>query len=98
IDAHSKETVEYYATVIFVNASEFYSNMILLNSKSTRFANGLGSDNGLLGIYVAFHNYRVGNNAEYEGNVGATTIQRRQTDAYIPRFRKLYKQETDFLR
>ncbi|HLV62191.1 GMC family oxidoreductase [Galbibacter sp.] len=98
IDAHSKETVEYYAPVIFVNASAFNSNMILLNSKSNRFPNGLGNDNGLLGKYVAFHNYRVSINAEYEGNLGETTIGRRPTSAYIPRFRNLYKQETDFLR
>src|SRR5690554_1089774 len=98
IDAHSKETVEYYAPVIFVNASAFNSNMILLNSKSNRFPNGLGNDNGLLGKYVAFHNYRVSVNAQYEGNLEETTVGRRPTSGYIPRFRNVYKQETDFLR
>ena len=26
---------------------------------SSRFPNGLGNDNGLLGKYIAFHNYRA---------------------------------------
>ena len=34
------------------------SNLILLNSTSNRFPNGLGNDNGLLGKYAAFQNYR----------------------------------------
>ena len=72
--------------------------MILLNSKSKRFPNGLGNDNGLLGKYIAFHNYNASINAEYEGNLDKTTEGRRPTSAYLPRFRNVYKQETDFLR
>lgn len=98
IDAHTKETVEYFAPVIFVNASAFNSNMILLNSKSNRFPDGLGNDNGLLGKYIAFHNYRVSINAEYDGNLDKTTVGRRPTSGYIPRFRNVHKQETNFLR
>jgi len=98
IDANTKETTEYYAPIIFVNASAFNTNMILLNSKSNRFPNGLGNDNGLLGKYIAFHNYRVKISAEYEGLLDKTTTGRRPTGAYIPRFRNVYKQETDFLR
>lgn len=98
IDAHTKETVEYFAPVIFVNASAFNSNMILLNSKSNRFPNGLGNDNGLLGKYIAFHNYRVSINAEYDGNLDKATVGRRPTSGYIPRFRNVHKQETNFLR
>ena len=98
IDAISKETTEYYAPIIFVNASAFNSNMILLNSKSKRFPNGLGNDNGLLGKYIAFHNYKVSISAEYDGNLDKTTEGRRPTSAYVPRFRNVHKQETDFLR
>ena len=43
------------------------SNAILLNSTSGRFPNGLGNDNGLLGKFVAWHNYRGKGNAQYEG-------------------------------
>ncbi|HYG20201.1 MAG TPA: GMC family oxidoreductase, partial [Ohtaekwangia sp.] len=70
----------------------------LLNSKSSRFPNGLGNDNGLLGKYVAFHNYRARISAEYEGFPDSKTEGRRPTSGYIPRFRNVYKQETDFLR
>jgi len=98
IDALTKETTAYYAKVIFVNASAFNTNMILMNSKSKRFPNGLGNDNGLLGKYIAFHNYNVTISAEYEGHLDKTTEGRRPTSAYVPRFRNVYKQETDFLR
>lgn len=98
IDALTKETVEYYAAVIFVNAAALNTNLILLNSKSNRFPNGLGNDNGLLGKYVAFHNYRARIAASYDGFADTTTQGRRPTSGYIPRFRNVYKQETDFLR
>lgn len=98
IDANTKESVEYYAPLIFVNAAALNTNLILLNSRSNRFPNGLGNDNGLLGKYVAFHNYRARISAEYEGFTDVTTKGKRPTSGYIPRFRNVYKQETDFLR
>lgn len=98
IDAITKESVEYFAPLIFVNASALNTNLILLNSKSSRFPNGLGNDNGLLGKFVAFHNYRARVSGEYDGFPGSTTTGRRPTSAYIPRFRNLHRQETDFLR
>ena len=98
INGKTKETTEYYAPIIFVNASAFNTNLILLNSKSNRFPNGLGNDNGLLGKYVAFHNYRAKINADFEGFMDKHTTGRRPTSAYIPRFRNVRKQETDFLR
>ena len=60
IDAHTKESREYSAKIIFVNASALNSNLILLNSVSKRFPNGLGNDTGLLGKYICLHNYRAG--------------------------------------
>lgn len=98
IDSVTKESIEYYAPIIFVNASALNTNLILLNSKSRRFPNGLGNDNGLLGKFVAFHNYRARVSAEHEGHLEFTTQGRRPTSGYIPRFRNLYQQETDFLR
>jgi choline dehydrogenase-like flavoprotein len=98
INSETKETTEYFAKIIFVNAGTFNTNMVLLNSKSERFPNGLGNDNGLLGKYVAFHNYRATITAEHTGHQGFRTVGGRPTSAYIPRFRNVYKQETDFLR
>ena len=40
IDANTKEAVEYYADLIFLNAAALNSNLILLNSTSSRFPNG----------------------------------------------------------
>ncbi len=98
IDAQSKEMIEFYAKVIFVNASTFNSNAILLNSKSNRFPNGLGNDNGLLGKYISWHNYRGKANAKFEGYLDKTTDGKNPSNAYIPRFRNVKTQETDFLR
>lgn len=98
IDAQTGEATEYLAKIIFVNAGSFNTNLVLLNSTSNRFPNGLGNDNGLLGKYVAFHNYRAGISAEYEGLLEYRTKGRRPTSGYIPRFRNVTKQETGFLR
>ncbi len=98
IDANTKEVVEFFAEVIFVNAGALNTNLILLNSTSKRFPNGIGNDNGLLGKYVAFHNYRARITAKYDGLLELKTENGRASGAYIPRFRNLRKQETDFLR
>jgi len=98
IDAHTKEQIDYYARIIFVNAAATNTNLILLNSKSGRFPNGLGNDSGVLGKYFAFHNYRGHISAEYNGFPDSTTTGGRPTSAYIPRFRNVRKQDTDFLR
>jgi choline dehydrogenase-like flavoprotein len=90
--------VEYYAKVIFVNAGAINTNLILLNSISSRFPKGLGNDNDLLGKYVAFHNYRARINGVHEAHLESTTDGKSPTSAYLPRFRNVEKQETNFLR
>lgn len=98
IDAATKQATEYFAKVIFVNAAALNTNLILLNSTSSRFPNGLGNDSGVLGKYVAFHNYRARISAVHEGHKEFKTEGGRPTSAYLPRFRNVKKQETDFLR
>ncbi len=98
VDSKTKELIEFYAKIIFVNASTFNSNAILLNSKSKRFPNGLGNDNGLLGKFISWHNYRGKAYARYKGLKDKKTAGKTPSNAYIPRFRNVYKQETDFLR
>lgn len=98
VDRHSKEMMEFYARIVFVNASALGSNAILLNSVSNRFPEGLGNDHGLLGRYVSWHNYRGLANASVEQFPDKKTAGRRPSYAYIPRFRNVYEQETDFLR
>lgn len=98
IDANTKEALEFYARIIFVNAACLNTNLILLNSTSSRFPNGFGNDSGVLGQYVAFHNYRGSIAASLEGFEDKYYSGRRPTSIFIPSFRNVFKQETDFLR
>ncbi|MDZ4708530.1 MAG: GMC family oxidoreductase [Saprospiraceae bacterium] len=98
VDANTKEVMEFFAKIIFVNAAALNTNLILLNSTSNRFPTGLGNDSGVLGKYVAFHNYRARINAEYDGHLETTTEGRKPSSGYIPRFRNVHRQETEFLR
>jgi choline dehydrogenase-like flavoprotein len=98
LDTANGNEYDYFAKIIFVNAAALNTNMILLNSTSSRFQSGLGNDSGVLGKYVAFHNYRARVSGEYEGFLDRTTDGRSPTSAYLPRFRNVMKQETDFLR
>jgi len=98
IDAHTLKATEYYARVIFVNASTMNTNLILLNSVSKRFPNGLGNDNSLLGKFVAFHNYRGSAGGSFDGYEDSYYYGRRPTGLLMPNFRNVHKQEMDFLR
>ena len=98
IDAHTKKSTEYFAKIIFVNAACLNSNLILLNSTSSRFPDGFGNDNGLLGKYLAFHNYRGTLSSTYDGPQDFYYYGRRPTQPMMPNYRNVHKQETDFLR
>ena len=98
VDTNTKEMIEYYAKIIFVNGSAINSNQVLLNSTSHRFPTGLGNDSGMLGKFIAWHNYRGKVSAEFDGFLDKTTDGKNPSNGYIPRFRNLHKQETDFLR
>ncbi|MDR6196680.1 GMC family oxidoreductase [Siphonobacter sp. SORGH_AS_0500] len=97
IDAETRQTIDFSARIIFVNASALNSNLILLNSRSSRFPNGLGNDSGLLGKYVAFHNYRASLHAEMPGFTDRYYFGRNPTDAIIANYRNLHTQDTDYL-
>ncbi len=97
IDANTKQTTDFFARIIFVNASALNSNLVLLNSTSRRFPNGLGNDNGLLGKYVAFHNYRASVNAEMEGMEDKYYYGRNPTEPIIANYRNLHRQDTDYV-
>lgn len=98
VDRLTKASTEYFARVIFVNASCLNTNLILLNSTSDRFPEGLGNDNGLLGKYVAFHNYRGSLTAHWEGHLDSYYYGRRPTAVMMPNFRNVHRQEMDFQR
>jgi choline dehydrogenase-like flavoprotein len=98
IDAHTKETTEYYAKIIFLNAATMNSNLVMLNSTSSRFPNGLGNDSGVLGKYVAFHNYRGNVYATMDGYLDSYYYGRRPCAIMMPNFRNVRQQEMDFRR
>lgn len=97
IDSVSKKPVDYFAKLIFVNASALNTNLVLLNSKSDRFPNGLGNDNDMLGRFICFHNYRGYMNGEMPGFENQYYKGRRPAECVIPNFRNLGKQEMDFI-
>ncbi len=97
IDAVTKKVTDYSARVIFLNAACLNSNLILLNSKSSRFPNGLGNDNGLLGKYMAFHNYRASAGGEFPGFEDKYSYGRNPTNPIIANYRNLHKRDTDYL-
>lgn len=97
IDAINKKTYEYYADIIFMNASALNTNLILLNSTSKRFPNGLGNDNGLLGKYICHHNYRAAVWGKMPGFEDKYVFGRNPTDSIIANYRNLGKQETNFV-
>jgi len=98
IDSITNKVTEYFAKIIFLNAATLNTNLILLNSTSKRFPNGLGNDNGLLGKYVAFHNYRGKLSATIDGPMDEYYYGRRPTQPMMPNFRNVHKQEMQFQR
>ena len=97
IDTNTRQVTEYFARVIFLNASALNSNLVLLNSTSRRWPHGLGNDNGLLGKYVAFQNYRGSLGGTVEGFEDKYYYGRRPSECMMANFRNLKKQDTDFV-
>lgn len=97
IDAKTQAVTEYGSRIVFVNASALNTNLILLNSKSRRFPDGLGNDNGLLGRYIAWHNYRASANGAIDGFEDDYFYGRNPTECILANFRNLGKQEMDYV-
>lgn len=97
IDTNTHAVTDYFARVIFVNASALNSNLILLNSTSSRFPHGLGNDNGLLGKYVAFQNYRGSLHGTIDGFQDTYYYGRRPSESMMANFRNLKKHDMDFV-
>lgn len=99
IDAQTKEEIDFFAKVIFLNASSLGSTFILLNSISSRFPNGMGNGSDQLGRNLMDHQYRAGAEGQFEGFDDKYYIGRRPNGIYIPRFRNVGNdQRTDYLR
>ena len=92
IDANTMKTEEYYAKIIFLNASTIGSTAILLNSASHAHPDGLGNSSGALGRNLMDHHYHVGAGGSYDGFKDRYFYGRRANGIYIPRFRNINKQ------
>jgi choline dehydrogenase-like flavoprotein len=97
IDTNTHQVTEYFARIIFVNASALNSNLVLLNSISRRWPRGLGNDNGLLGKFVAFQNYRGSLGGTIDGFEDSYYYGRRPSECMMANFRNFKKQDTDFV-
>jgi choline dehydrogenase-like flavoprotein len=97
IDANTGRDTDYFARVIFLNASALNSNLILLNSVSTRFPDGFGNDHGLLGKYVCFQNYRGSVGGHIGGYEDKYFYGRRTAECMMANFRNLGKNDMDFV-
>ncbi|MCS6968090.1 MAG: GMC family oxidoreductase [Cytophagales bacterium] len=98
IDAETMEVMEFYAKIIFLNASTLWTTQILLNSTSNRFPNGLGNDSGQLGHNLMDHHFRVGATGETDDFENEYYIGRRANGIYIARYRNIGKDKRPYLR
>ncbi len=100
IDAQTRETKEFFAKIIFMNAGTLNTTLIMLNSTSDRFPNGFGNDSGELGHNLMDHHFRIGASARVEGFLDQYVKGRNPGGFYIPRFRNIdgTSRQKDYLR
>ena len=100
MNTHTHQVTDYFARIIFLNASTVATAAILLNSTSRRFPNGLGNSSEQIGHNLMDHFIGTGATAQYEGFSDQYYSGRRPTPIYIPRFRNLpgNPQQKDFIR
>ena len=98
IDAETNKTYQYFAKIIFLNASTFNSAWILMNSATDIWPEGLGSSSGELGHNIMDHHLGVGASGTVEGYDDKYYFGRRANGIYIPRYRNLFGDKRDYLR
>ncbi|MEN0054331.1 MAG: GMC family oxidoreductase [Mucilaginibacter sp.] len=98
LDAETNQTYEYFAKIVFLNASTFNSTWILMNSATDIWPDGLGSSSGELGHNVMDHHLNVGASGRIEGYEDKYYFGRRANGFYIPRYRNLNGEKRDYIR
>src|SRR5882757_4586179 len=98
LDTENNNTYQYYAKVVFVNASALNSAWILMNSATHVWPDGLGSSSGELGHNIMDHHYNVGASGTMEGYEDKYVYGRRANGFYIVRFANLFGDSRDYLR
>ena len=100
IDAETKDSYDFKASVIFLCASAVASTSILMQSKSDRFPEGMGNDSGELGRNVMDHHFKAGAYGDFTGFENKYYTGKRPNGIYIPRYRNLggNTDQKDFVR
>jgi choline dehydrogenase-like flavoprotein len=98
IDAETNKTYEYYAKVIFLNASTINTAWVLMNSATDVWPGGLGSSSGELGHNLMDHHFRAGAAGRVEGYDDKYFYGRRANGIYIPRFANIGGDKRDYIR
>ena len=89
LDQETMEVQEFYAKIIFLNASTLGTSQILLNSVSNVFPNGLGNSSEQIGHNLMDHHYGVGAGGSIDGFEDKYVYGNRPNGIYVPRFRNL---------
>lgn len=99
-DAVDGSEIEFYAKIIFCNASTIGTTAILLNSTSGDFPTGLGNQSGELGHNMMDHHYGMGAWGILNEFKDQYYYGRKPGGFYIPRFRNIdaESKRTDYLR
>jgi choline dehydrogenase-like flavoprotein len=98
IDAETKESIEYFSKLIFLNASTLGSTQILLQSKTPEFPDGLANSSGVLGHYLMDHQAGIGATGSYSGLNNSFYYGFRPGSVYIPRFRNVKQNDRPYVR
>jgi choline dehydrogenase-like flavoprotein len=98
IDSETKETTQFFAKVVFLNASTLGSTQILLQSANADFPDGLANSSGVLGHYLMDHHSGVGAMGGFSGYKDSYYKGERPASVYIPRFVNLHGQEKEYRR
>jgi choline dehydrogenase-like flavoprotein len=89
IDAQTRATTDYFAKVVFLNASALNTTWILMQSACPQHPGGFGNSSGVLGHYLMDHHAAVGAQGVHPGFRDRYFSGRRSTSVYVPRFRNV---------
>lgn len=98
LDAETNKTYEYFANIIFLNASTINTAAILMNSATDVWPEGLGSSSGVLGHNIMDHHLNVGASGTVDGYEDKYYYGRRANGIYVPRYRNLDGDKRDYIR
>ncbi len=98
LDGETKKTYQYFAKIIFLNASSFNSAWILMNSATDIWPDGLGSSSGELGHNIMDHHLGVGAGGTVDGYDDKYFYGRRANGIYVPRYRNIFGDKRDYIR